>query len=53
MTRPVRVLIRLAASSVVSLLALASLGAQQPIEADKALLAAERYVKPPAEVARL
>ena len=53
MTRPVRVPIRLAVSSIVSLLALASLGAQQSIEADKALLATERYVKPPAEVARL
>ena len=30
-----------------------ALGAQQSLEADKALLASERYVKPPAEVAKL
>ena len=35
------------------LLAAAPLSAQQAIEADKALLATERYVRPPAEVERL
>ena len=35
------------------LLAAAPLSAQQSIEADKALLATERYVRPPAEVERL
>src|SRR5437899_2313184 len=35
------------------LLALRPAGAQQSIEADKALLASEQFVKPPADVARL
>jgi dipeptidyl aminopeptidase/acylaminoacyl peptidase len=53
MTRSLRVPVRLSLWSFVSLLAFAPLGAQQSIEADKALLATERYVKPPAEVAKL
>ncbi|MEP6618583.1 MAG: prolyl oligopeptidase family serine peptidase [bacterium] len=36
-----------------SLAAFAPLGAQQSVEADKALLATERYVRPPDEVAKL
>ncbi|MDQ2666797.1 MAG: prolyl oligopeptidase family serine peptidase [Gemmatimonadota bacterium] len=35
------------------LLAAARLSAQQSVEADKALLATERYIRPPAEVAKL
>jgi dipeptidyl aminopeptidase/acylaminoacyl peptidase len=53
MTRSIRVPVRLSLWSFLSLLAFAPLGAQQSIEADKALLATERYVKPPAEVAKL
>ena len=39
--------------TLASLCATATAGAQQSLEADKALLATERYVRPPAEVAKL
>ena len=48
-----RVRVRLSLVIPASLLALAPLAAQQGVEADKALLARETYVTPPAEVARL
>lgn len=48
-----RVCVRLSLVLSASLLALAPLSAQQGVEADKALLARETYVTPPAEVARL
>ncbi|MEP6730808.1 MAG: prolyl oligopeptidase family serine peptidase [bacterium] len=53
MTRLIRVPTRLSLLAFTSLLAFGSLGAQQAIEADKALLATERFVKPPEEVAKL
>lgn len=48
-----RVSVRIASPFAALLIAAAPLGAQQSIEADKALLATERYVRPPAEVAKL
>jgi len=48
-----RVSVRIATPFAALLIAVAPLGAQQSIEADKALLATERYVRPPAEVAKL
>ena len=54
MTRfPYRVSARTASPFVALLIAVAPLGGQQSIEADKALLATERYVRPPADVAKL
>ena len=50
MTRLVR---RLSLVAALSALAFAPLAAQQSVEADRALLAQERYVTPPAEVAKL
>ncbi|MEO8624010.1 MAG: hypothetical protein ABI625_23225, partial [bacterium] len=41
------------AAVATSFIGLAPLAAQQSIEADKALLATERYVRPPADVAKL
>ena len=48
-----RVSVRIASPFAALLLAVAPLGAQQSIEADKALLATEGYVRPPADVAKL
>ena len=48
-----RVLVRLSVIVPASLLAFAPLAAQQGVEADRALLARETYVTPPAEVAKL
>jgi dipeptidyl aminopeptidase/acylaminoacyl peptidase len=55
MTRPSpRALVRLwYAAGALSFVAPLSLAAQQSVEADRALLAQERYVTPPPEVARL
>ena len=53
MTRFIRVAQRLSVLSLATMVAFGSIGAQQSVEADKALLATERYVKPPAEVAKL
>ena len=54
MTRlTLRVLVRIATSFVAVCILARPLRAQQSVEADKALLATERYVRPPADVARL
>ena len=53
MKRPIRVVNTLSVLSITTLLAFGAIGAQQSVEADKALLATERFVKPPAEVAKL
>ena len=54
MTRlTLRVLVRIATSFVAVCILAWPLRAQQSVEADKALLATERYVRPPADVARL
>src|SRR4051812_11019735 len=54
MKRPLaRAYIRLWYSAAVLIVAPLSLAAQQSVEADRALLAQERFVTPPPEVARL
>jgi len=58
MTRPSpsplpRLCVRLSLVLPLSFLAIAPLAAQQGVEADKALLARETYITPPAEVAKL
>ncbi len=53
MTRFLRVSHRLSVLSLATVLAFNTAGAQQSLEADKALLATERFIKPPAEVAKL
>jgi dipeptidyl aminopeptidase/acylaminoacyl peptidase len=54
MTRiPRRVSVRLSLAAALSFVAPMPLAAQQSVEADRALLAQERYVTPPPEVARL
>jgi dipeptidyl aminopeptidase/acylaminoacyl peptidase len=54
MTRFVdRVPHRLVSLAATLLVAYSPLGAQQSVEADKALLATERYVRPPSDVAKL
>lgn len=52
MTRPLRVFVHLSLA-LSAALALPERSRAQGIEADKALLASERYVKPPADVAKL
>ena len=44
-----RVSVRLSFVVATTLISFSSLAAQQSVEADKVLLATERYVKPPAE----
>ncbi|MDB4889298.1 MAG: hypothetical protein JWL61_1153, partial [Gemmatimonadetes bacterium] len=53
MTRFLRVSQRLSILSFATVLAFNTVSAQQSLEADKALLATERFIKPPAEVAKL
>jgi dipeptidyl aminopeptidase/acylaminoacyl peptidase len=48
-----RAAVRLAVAAALTLVARLPLAAQQSVEADRALLAQERYVTPPPEVARL
>ena len=50
---PSRVSVRLSLAASLSFVALPSLAAQQGVAADRTLLAQERYVTPPADVAKL
>ena len=48
-----RVLVRITTSFAAVFVVVAPLAAQQSVDADRALLSTERYVRPPAEVAKL